>query len=186
MSVDDIGAEKYGAKPELLYATLSLGDGVVYVEHRNHSGADQFAGINLAKLVEPIVIGAGQGGRELGVHGGYAEYIQSPAGIEYRKIDSLFIHGVELDARAPAPFHMGPEQFLITLKDVARRRNRFRRRVHRSAPRSPIRSHESQIPDMIRGTAGCIIFELGIDKSLPKVGRLQNVHVAVQHFESVF
>src|SRR5215468_759305 len=149
MSVDDIGAEKYGSKPELLYATLSLGDGVVYVEHRNHSGADQFAGINLAKLVEPVVIGAGQGGGELGVHGRYAEYIQSPARIEHRKIDSLLIHGVELNSRAPAPLHMGPEELLITVKDVARRRNCFRRRVHRSAPRSSIRSHESQIPDMI-------------------------------------
>src|SRR5262245_29332227 len=128
MSVDNIGAQKYGAKPELLHATLSLGDGLLYVEHRNHTGADQFTGINLAKFVEPIVIGAGQGGRELGVHCRYAEYIQSPAGIEHRKIDSLFIHGVELDARAPAPIHMGPEQFLITVKDVARRRNGFRRR----------------------------------------------------------
>src|SRR5262245_26651656 len=143
MSVDDIGAEKYGAKPELLYATLSLGDGVLYVEHRNHTGADQFAGINLAKLVEPIIIGAGQGGGELGVHGGYAEYIQSPTRIERRKIDSLLIHGVELDAGTPAPFHMGPEEFLITVKDVARRRNCFWKRVHRSSPRLSIRSYES-------------------------------------------
>jgi hypothetical protein len=59
MSVDNIGAQKYGAKPELLHATLSLGDRVLYVEHRNHTGAEQFAGIKLAKLVEPIVIGAG-------------------------------------------------------------------------------------------------------------------------------
>src|SRR5215475_13537438 len=134
MSVDDIGAEKYGAKPELLYATLSLADGVLYVEHRNHTGAEQFAGIKLAKLVEPVVIGPSQSGGELGVHGGYAEYIQSPAGIEHRKIDSLLSHGVELDARGPAPFHMRPEQFLITVKDVARRRNCFWKRVHRSAP----------------------------------------------------
>src|SRR5262249_16557369 len=186
MSVDDIGAEKYGAKPELLYATLSLGDGVLYVEHRNHTGADQFAGINLAKLVEPIIIGAGQGGGELGVHGWYAEKIQSSARIETGKIDSLLIHGVELDARAPAPFHMGPEQFLIAVKDVARRRNCFWRRVHRSAPRPPIRPHEPQIPDMIGCAPRRVIFELGIDKSLPKVRRLQDVHVAVQHFESVF
>src|SRR5215510_9836181 len=142
MSVDDIGAQKYGAKSELLYATLSLGDGVLYVEHRHHTGADQFVGINLAKLVEPVVIGAGQGGGELGVHGGYAKYIQSPAGVEHRKIDSLLIHGLELNLGAPAPFHMGPEQFLITVKDVARRRNCFRGRVHRSAPSASIRSHE--------------------------------------------
>src|SRR5262245_55493085 len=149
MSVDDIGAQKYGAKSELLYATLSLGDGVVCVEDRNHSGADQFASINLAKLIEPIVISVSQGSGKLGVHGGYAEYIQSPAGVEHRKIDSLLIHGVELDAGGPAPFHMGPEEFLITVKDVARRRNCFRGRGHGSAPRLPIRSHESQIPDVI-------------------------------------
>src|SRR5215813_15544845 len=38
---------------------------------------------------------------------------------------------------------------------------------------------------MIGGAPGRVIFELGIDKSLPKVRRLQNVHIAVQHFESV-
>src|SRR5215510_368626 len=111
MSVDDIGAQKYGAKPELLYATLSLGDGVVYVEDRNHSGADQFAGIDLAKLIEPIVISASQGGGELGIHGGYAEYIQSPAGVEYRKIDSLLIHGVELNLGTPARSIWGLKSF---------------------------------------------------------------------------
>src|SRR4030095_4513626 len=186
MSVDCSAAQKYIAKPELLHAALRLGNRIVDVEDRNHTGAYEFACINLAKLIEPIVIGAGYSGGELGVHGGYAEYIQSPAGIEHRKIDSLLIHSVELNSRTPAPFHMGPEEFLITVKDVARRRNCFRRRIHRSAPRSPIRSHESQIPDVIGGAPRRVIFELGIDESLPKVRRLQDVHVAVQHFESVF
>src|SRR5262249_60270407 len=96
MSVDDIGAEKYGAKPELLYATLSLGDGVLYFEHRNHTGADQFAGINLAKLVEPIIIGAGQGGGELGFHGWYAEEIQSSARVDHGNVASRPSPGVAL------------------------------------------------------------------------------------------
>src|SRR4030095_2882678 len=126
MSVDDIGAQKYSPKPELLHAALRLGNRIVDVEDRNHTGAYEFACINLAKLIEPIVIGAGYSGGELGVHGGYAEYIQSPAGIEHRKIDSFLIHGIELNLRAPAPFHMGLEKFLVALKDVTRRRNCFR------------------------------------------------------------
>jgi hypothetical protein len=39
---------------------------------------------------------------------------------------------------------------------------------------------------MIGGAARRVVFEFGIDKSLPEVRWLQDVHVAVEHFESVF
>ena len=51
VAVDDIGAEKDRAKTKLLDATLGLGNRVVDVEHRNHTGTLELIRIRLAKLV---------------------------------------------------------------------------------------------------------------------------------------
>src|ERR1700751_1255646 len=50
-SVDDISAQKYRPKFELLDAALSFVDGIGNVEDGNHSGADEFGSIRLAKIV---------------------------------------------------------------------------------------------------------------------------------------
>src|SRR6266404_7335948 len=171
VAVDNVGAKEYRAKTKLLHTALNLGNRVVDVEHRNHTGALELIGIGLAKLVEPIVVSARQGGGELGFHVRNAKGIQSPPRVEYRKVDSFLIHGLQLDLRAPAPFHMRFEELLIAVKYMARWRNRFGRRIHWSAPCSPVRPDHSQISHMIGCATRRVIFELGIDVSLPKIRR---------------
>src|SRR5437899_4787579 len=149
VAVDNVGAKEYRAKTKLLHTALNLGNRVVDVEHRNHTSALELIGIGLAKLVEPIVVSARQGGGELRVHIGYAENIQSAAWVEHCKVDSFLIHGLQLDLRVPTPFHVRLEEFLIAVKYMARWRNRFGRRFHWSAPCSPVRPDPSHISRMI-------------------------------------
>ena len=64
MAVDDVGAQKDRAEAQLLDAALGFLNRAVNIERRDHAGADHFAGIGLAEIVKPIVIGARESGSE--------------------------------------------------------------------------------------------------------------------------
>src|ERR1044071_7793860 len=102
VAVDDVGAEKYAAKAQLLDAAARFGAGVVGVKGRNHAGADELLRIGLAKFVQPVVVRASKGGREFTVEARNAEHVQAAARIKNRQIDAFLGHGVELHLGRPA------------------------------------------------------------------------------------
>src|SRR5581483_6858471 len=88
-AVDDVGAEKYPAKAQLLDAAARLGDGVVDGKRRDHAGAEELLRIGPAKFIEPVVVSAGESGGEGAVEIRDAEHVQAAARIENRQIDAF-------------------------------------------------------------------------------------------------
>src|SRR5262249_25464787 len=57
-----IGPHKDGATPQLLDGATRFLNGVAHVIRRDHPGSQQAGGIRPAVIVEPVVVGSGNGG----------------------------------------------------------------------------------------------------------------------------
>ncbi len=87
--------------------------------------------------------------------------------------------------RGPAALEVGPKELLVFVKNMAGRRQCARGRVGRSAPRAAIRADQAQIAHVIGGADGREVFKLLVDVALPEIRRLEDVHVAIENFETV-
>src|SRR5258706_2827742 len=181
VTIDDVGAQKDRAKAQLFDAAADFVDSVIDVERRDHAGADHFPWIGLAEVVKPIVISARESGRKVRLQVGYAEQIQAAARVKYRHVDAFFGHGIELNLRRPAALIMRLEQFLVFVKNMAGRWQSSPWRVNRTAPGTTVRTDQAQIAHMIRAADGRARRESFVDVALPEIGRLQDVHVAIEN-----
>jgi hypothetical protein len=64
-------------------------------------------------------------------------------------------------------------------------RQRPRRRVDRAAPGSAIRTDQAQVAHVVGGADGREVSKFLVDVTLPEIRRFENVHVAVEDFETV-
>jgi hypothetical protein len=87
--------------------------------------------------------------------------------------------------RAPAALVVSAEKFLIFVKDMARRRERSRRRIGGATPSAAIRPDQAEVAHMVGGADGGALLEFLVDVALPEIGRLEDVHIAVENFETV-
>src|SRR6185503_11278990 len=90
----------------------------------------------------------------------------------------------ELHLRRPAALEMRPKELLIFVKNVAGRRQRAGRRIGRAAPRAAIGTDQAQIAHVIGRAYGREVFELPVDMALPEIDGLEDVHVAIEDFET--
>ena len=81
---------------QFLHNPAGFFDGGGDIVRRDDGGAVHAIRSHFAKVVHPVVVGFSDGGSELRIQAVDGENEQSAAGIKYRDIESLFIHGPEL------------------------------------------------------------------------------------------
>ena len=181
------GAERlrtreHGHETQFLHRPPGLFGGLGDVVERDHGRALHPLGVGLAEIMEPVVVGPGHRGAELGVHVLTHHDAQADGRIHDGQVQPLLLHGVELrdSVETPSP---GIGDLRIDARGVEDAAA-VGRRV----------ALENLAVDHDHGRAaggrakypGPTVAPLGFHVLFPQVRGLAHVHVRVHDLQSVF
>ena len=181
------GAERlrtreHGHETQFLHRPPGLFRGLGDVVERDHGRTLHPLGVGLTEIMEPVVVGPGHRGAELGVHVLAHHNAQAYGRIHDGQIQPLLLHGVELrDAvKAPSP---GIGDLRIDARGV-----------EDAAPIAGRVALEDLAVDHDHGRAAGggaqdprpTVAPLGLHVLFPQVRGLAHVHVRVHDLQSVF
>ena len=181
-AIDRIGTKKDAFEAELLHCALRFGDRIVDLERRDHAGTDQALRVHGAEVVEPIVVGSGDRGRQLRLHPVDPLSEEPPCWIDDRNVDALLVHGLELRFGAPAALLERAEPLTVAL----RRSSARLRRVGDVGRHELAVDLDTEIEHPVGKPARRLVLEGRVDVARPEIGRLDDVDVAIEHAEAIF
>ncbi len=133
--------------------------------------------------MQPVVVGARHGVGEARVLVGKGEDAQAAGRKQHGGVDAFGVHRFQLHLTGPAALGVTAIDLLVLIKVAAA----VRRATGAPGVFGHVRKDRAEIADVVRGpSARRLIAKLGIDVALPEIGRLHDMHVAVENFESVF
>src|SRR5205807_2571393 len=116
------------------------------VERREHGRPQHAGGLALAKVKQPIVVGARDGGGEAWIWMRTAEHVQAARRKEHSDVDTLDVHGLELHVGSPTTAGRFPKDFLVALELVA---DNERLPIVDPAGGNVAREHDPQVANVI-------------------------------------
>ena len=182
------GRQEDGLEAVLVDGAARLGHRGADVVGRHHRGAVQARGVGLAVVLEPVVVGARDGGREVGLEAVGADLLarvepqheEAARREEDREIHALALHRVELRLGAPA-LRLGLAVRLLLVGPPADARALpLDQRPHRTGAQQhlALELHPDVAPQLGHAHRRGVPV-LGRDVALPQVGGLHHVHVRV-------
>ncbi len=133
--------------------------------------------------MQPVVVGARHGVGEARILVGKGQDAQATGREQHRGIDAFGVHRFQLHLTGPAALGVAAIDFLVLVKIAAA----VRRAAGAPGVLGHVRKNRAEIAHIIRRSAARrLIAKLGIDVALPKIGRLHDMHVAVENFETFF
>ena len=183
--VDHVGPQENGAEPQLFDDPPRFGNGVVYVEYRNHARAQKPLRVRLAEVEEPVVVGTGDCCCECGIHIRFAQGMQAAAWVDDRHVDALDVHRFQLDLVTVATVGVRPVTVLHLFGVLSGGTTGGHPPERVPSPEASVRVDEVEVGGTRCRSDRCNASEARVDVPLPEVHRLDDVHVAVDNLETV-
>src|SRR2546422_1061793 len=109
----------------------------------------------------------------------------SSSRVDHRHVYTLLVHGPQLHLARPAALLVGLEAYLVLGKAMASTALLVPHGDGIPAPRLPIRAYQAQVAHRFGEPTRRLVLELRVYVPLPQVWRLDDVHIAVQHLETL-
>src|SRR5262245_14636354 len=133
--------------------------------------------------MKPVVVSARQGCGKAWVVVRIGKHAQSPGGKQHRDVNAFRIHRLELDFAGPTTSRVITVNALFLFVVVSS----VWGAASAQSGRIGIRKYQAQVADILGCSAAWSVeAELRRDITLPQIGRLHDMHVAVEDSESVF
>ena len=178
-----IGAHENAAESQLLDDAAGFLHGRRDIMRRDDRRPIHSRRRDFAEIEQPIVVGFGNGGRQVGIEAVDRQHEETAAGVKNRHVETFFVHGAQLrDVIEVACLFFRialGENFLANR--AQRRIGLFRRARHDLAVH--LYAEVALVPVEPDGSA---VEKSLVNVLLPQVARFHHMHVRIHRFETVF